>query len=126
MTMTEVLAVTHKSGIRLEARGTALHVEAPAGTMTPELRAALAAHKPELLARLAPVEFVTLKGGLTVPRPALDQIWSLEARGIVLATDGDHQFIVPTDVRLTDEDLVAIQRWKLHLGPIVEYRAPDV
>ncbi|MGH8116594.1 MAG: hypothetical protein ACREPJ_04700 [Rhodanobacteraceae bacterium] len=40
------------SGITLTARDDKLHVEAPTGTLTPELRAELLAHKPELLAEL--------------------------------------------------------------------------
>jgi hypothetical protein len=52
VTVLEVLAVTETAKIRLEPRGALLHVEAPAGTMTPELRAALVAHKPLLLAVL--------------------------------------------------------------------------
>jgi hypothetical protein len=49
LTVTEVLTVARSAGIRLEARGPKLHVEAPAGSVTPELRAALTALKPELL-----------------------------------------------------------------------------
>ena len=49
MTLSDVLRSTEAAGIRLEARGATLHVEAPSGTVTPELRAALVAHKPLLL-----------------------------------------------------------------------------
>jgi hypothetical protein len=49
MTMGEVLAVTRSAGIRLEARGGLLRDEAPAGALTPELRAALIGFKPNLL-----------------------------------------------------------------------------
>jgi hypothetical protein len=49
MTMVEILALTRSAGIRLEARGRTLRVEAPAGTLTPELRAALIGFKPNLL-----------------------------------------------------------------------------
>jgi len=68
---------------------------------------------------------MTLKGGLTVPLPALQLAIDLEARGIPLATDANHQFIVPADDRLTLADLAAVQRWHMHLGAIVEYRAPE-
>jgi hypothetical protein len=93
--------------------------------LTPELRAALVQQKAALLMQLAPVEFVTLKGGLTIPVPALRLAIDLEARGILLATDADHQFLVPKDERLTADDLVNIQRWRAHLGAIVDYRAPQ-
>jgi hypothetical protein len=81
--------------------------------------------KAALLMRLAPVEFVTLKGGVTIPVPALRLALDLEARGIPLATDADHQFVVPKDERLTADDLVNIERWRAHLGAIVDYRAPE-
>lgn len=41
------------AGIRLEARGDRLRVEAPRGTMTPALHHLLSSHKAELLAELA-------------------------------------------------------------------------
>ena len=43
----------------------------------------------------------------------------------IVATDADHRFIVPQDERLTADDLVNIQRWRAHLGAIVDYRAPE-
>ena len=125
MTARELLAVVRAADIRLEARGDRLVFDAPHGALTPELRAALAEQKLALLAWLAPVEFVTLKGGLTIPVPALRLALDLEARGIPLATDADHQFVVPKDERLTVEDLVNIQQWRAHLGAIVDYRAPE-
>ncbi len=125
MTLAELLTVVRAADIRLEARGDRLVFDAPHGALTPELRAALAEQKPALLAWLAPVEFVTLKGGLTIPVPALRLALDLEARGIPLATDADHQFVVPKDERLTADDLVNIQRWRAHLGAIVDYRAPE-
>jgi hypothetical protein len=62
MTLAELLTVVRAADIRLEARGDRLVFDAPHGALTPELRAALAEQKPALLAWLAPVEFVTLKG----------------------------------------------------------------
>ena len=45
-------------------------------------------HKADLLPLLAPVtEFVTLKGGLTVPVPALTLVLDLEARGFRMSED---------------------------------------
>ena len=125
MTLAELLTVVRAADIRLEARGDRLLFDAPHGALTPELRTALAEQKPALLAWLAPVEFVTLKGGLTIPVPALRLALDLEARGIPLATDADLQFVVPKDERLTADDLVNMQRCRAHLGAIVEYRAPQ-
>ena len=125
MTLAELLTVVRAADIRLEARGDRLVFDAPHGALTPELRAALAEQKPALLAWLAPVEFVTLTRGLTIPVPALRLVLDLEARGIPLATDADHQFVVPSDDRVTADDLEEIQRWRAHLGAIVEYRAPE-
>jgi len=125
MTLAELLTVVRAADIRLEARGDRLVFDAPHGALTPELRAALAEQKPALLAWLAPVAFVTLKGGLMIPVPALRLALDLEARGIRLATDADHQFVVPKDERLTADDLVNMQRWRAHLGALVDYRAPE-
>jgi hypothetical protein len=125
MTPAELLTVVRAADIRLEARGDRLVFDAPRGALTPDLRAALAEQKSALLAWLAPAEFVTLKGGLTIPVPALRLAIDLEARGIPLATDADRRFVVPKDQRLTADDLVNIQRWRGHLGAIVDYRAPE-
>jgi hypothetical protein len=125
MTLAELLTVIRAADIRLEARGDRLVFDAPHGALTPELRAALVQQKAALLMRLAPVEFVTLKGGLTIPVPALRLALDLEARGIPLATDANRQFVVPKDERLTADDLVNMQRWRAHLGAIVDYRAPE-
>jgi hypothetical protein len=125
MTLSDVLVATQAAGIQLEARGATLHVEAPSGTMTPELREALAHHKPAILATLKP-GFVYLRGGLTVPKAALLLAIDLEDRGIALKTDAEHQFVVPDDPRLTSADQAAIARWRLHLAAIVDYRAPEM
>jgi hypothetical protein len=125
MTAAELLTVVRAADIRLEARGDRLVFDARHGALTPELRSALVKQKTALLMLLAPVEFVTLKGGLTIPVPALRLALDFEARGIPLATDADHQFVVPKDERLTAEDLVNMQRWRAHLGAIVDYRAPE-
>jgi hypothetical protein len=47
------------AGAVLEVRGDRLHVDAPIGLITPELRDSIARHKPELLAMLAadPAEY---------------------------------------------------------------------
>ena len=125
MTATQLLTVARAVGIRLEVCGDRLLYDAPRGALTPELREALVRHKPALLTALTPVKFVTLNGGLTVPVPALQLALDLEARGIPLSTDAHHQFVVPTDDRLTTDDRVAIRRWHRHLGAIVAYRPPE-
>ena len=125
MTAMKLLTVARAAGIRLEAAGDRLVYDAPHGALTPGLREALMRQKPALLALLAPVEFITLTGGLTVPVPALRLALELEARGIPLSTDAHHQFVVPTDDRLTTDDRVAIRRWHRHLGAIVAYRPPE-
>ena len=56
MTATAMLADLHRSGIRLEARGDRLHVEARPGTITDDLRRLLTEHKAELLAELKPTD----------------------------------------------------------------------
>jgi len=95
--------------------------------VTPELRNQIVKHKAALLARIAPPKrFVTLNGGLTLTVDAVKLAIDMEARGIPLVTDQDHQFIVPNDARLTAADHAAIQRWRLHLSAIVDYRAPEV
>ncbi len=52
MTAATLLLDVHALGVRLEARGDRLHVDAPAGTLTPELRATLTREKPALLQAL--------------------------------------------------------------------------
>jgi len=131
-------------GFTLAAAGDRIRIR-PSSQLTPHLRAQIKNHRADLLLWLnrrdagknerrevrpvamanAPLDFVTLKGGLSVPRPALEFTIDLERRGIPLATDQNHQFIVPDDQRLRPDDLVAIQRWRLHLGAIIEYELPE-
>lgn len=49
-TAPDLLAELTAAGIRIDAHGDRLHVDAPPGTMTPELRQRLLAHKADLLA----------------------------------------------------------------------------
>ena len=123
MTATQVLLEAAQRGIILEAKGDRLQVEAPAGRVTPALREAIAEHKPTLLALLSPdaPRLVILRGGLAVPVAALLLALDLEARGFRLTVDGDHHaHIAPAD-QLTDADRRAMDRWRHHLGAIVEY-----
>jgi hypothetical protein len=54
-------------GIRLAIRGDRLVVDAPAGVMTPELRDALAIHKPALLRLLAGEDDQTVRPAVAEP-----------------------------------------------------------
>jgi hypothetical protein len=56
MTLPELQACLDRIGVKVSARGDRLIVNAPPGVMSPELRAALASHKPALMARLSGVE----------------------------------------------------------------------
>jgi len=63
------------AGIQLQARGARLHVEAPAGTLTPELRQALADHKAELLALHAiRKRLMAVAASLGIPRTVVDEL----------------------------------------------------
>ena len=53
MTLPDLQAGLDRLGVVLSARGDRLVIDAPAGALTPEIKAALATHKPALLARLA-------------------------------------------------------------------------
>jgi hypothetical protein len=53
MTLPELHAVLDRLGVELTARGDKLHYKAKSGSLTPEIKAALAAHKRALLALLA-------------------------------------------------------------------------
>lgn len=63
------------TGIQLQARGDRLHVEAPAGSLTPELRQSLADHKAELLALHAVRKrLVLIAASLGIPRAVVDEL----------------------------------------------------
>lgn len=126
MSADELLTTCRQAGVILTVEGDSLSVDAPRGALTPALRAALVRCKSELLTRLlAPVtEFVSLRGGLTVPAPALRLAVDLEARGFRQSVDTEHQYQIEPSKALTDQDRTGIARWRLHLGAIVSYEAP--
>jgi hypothetical protein len=71
------------------------------------------------------LKYLSLRGGLTVPLPAVLLALSLEERGFELALDADRQVLIEPTRRsgpLTDIQRAAIVRRRLHLGAIVEYR----
>jgi TubC N-terminal docking domain len=123
MTALELLALARSVDILLEVAGDHLVIDAPAGALTPELRAALAVAKPELLAWLEPAtEFVVLKGGLACPAPALRLVWSLEDRGIRLGVDAHHELHIDDPHQaLTAVDRAGLARWKTHVISITRY-----
>jgi hypothetical protein len=126
MTAHQLLMTCRQAGIVLAADGDCLDVDAPAGVLTPELRDELSRQKPALLSLLAPVvtELVYLRGGLLVPRPALELVLDLEARGFKMTLDEHQQFAIGPPATLTPADRAAIQRWRIALGAIVGYQAP--
>lgn len=65
--------------------------------------------------------YVTLKGGLVVPLPALQVAWGLEDRGFDLHLADDGALLVSPRDAITDEDRAVIRRWKLHLAALVAY-----
>lgn len=125
MTANHLLALTREAGIVLEAQGERLMVDAPRGVLTPELRAELANHKPELLAVLVPVTaVVTLKNGPTLPLPALRLVWDLERRGFTLRLvpqPGTDAVVVEPTAGLTAEDRAALARWRRHVAALISY-----
>ncbi|MEP6898698.1 MAG: hypothetical protein ABI870_09220 [Rhodanobacter sp.] len=73
MSAIELSRQCRAAGIRLQARGDRLHVEAPAGSITPELRKALTEHKADLLALhaiRAHLQMLAVKLG--IPRAVVD------------------------------------------------------
>ncbi len=77
MTASRVLTQARRLGIRLFPKGAKLGYDAPAGAMTPEVRAALAAHKAELLALMAE-EIVPEPDGPGRPVPLVALPWRLD------------------------------------------------
>ena len=124
MTAHELLLTCRQAGIVLAADGEYIDVDAPAGALTPQLRDELARCKADLLTLLAPVtEFVSLKGGLVVPVLAFRLALDLERRGFRMSLDEGQQFQIEPAAALTETDLAAIRRWRLHLAAIVAYDA---
>jgi hypothetical protein len=68
-------------------------------------------------------DLVYLRGGLTVPLPAVELALDLERRGIELwSEENDVLFFGPPE-RVTDEDRIALRRWKRHLLALLAYQA---
>lgn len=71
------------------------------------------------------VAFVTLKGGLIAPEPALKLALALESRGHGLSVSADGKLNVTNGSALTAEDRAAITQWKRHLMALATYDAPE-
>ena len=72
------------------------------------------------------VEFVTLRGGLVLPVPALKLVLDFERRDFQMGLDACEQFVIEPTAALTDVDRVGIHRWRLHLAAIVRYECPEL
>jgi hypothetical protein len=132
MTMPELLTTVRAAGIHLKARGSRLHVDAPRGVITPELRDALARHKAEILTALAPSRrFVTLFPDMrtgfapTVPVEAIEFATDLAFRGFQQTVNSDGEYRVAPSGNLSDRDRAAIARWRRHLAALVTYVPPQ-
>ena len=124
MTTRDLLTTCEVVGIELSVRGDQLHVEAPAGVVTPTLRDTLQHHKVDLLRALAPAtKFITLRGGVVLPWPAVALALDLEARGCALRLDDHQDVVVDPHPALTDADRAAMHRWRQDLALIIEYDA---
>lgn len=84
MTAVELLAELKKLGVLLTCDGEALRIKAPAGVLTPDLKAALAEHKAALLAQLAAGAGPT-PAAQTPPTPAASSQSSENKIGTLLA-----------------------------------------
>jgi hypothetical protein len=70
--------------------------------------------------------FVVLKGGLTLPLEALRLALALEDRGATFAIDGEDLVVDGPPGFLTEDDRIAIRRWRVHLKAIATYHPPEV
>ena len=75
MSAVQLIRQCRDAGIHLQARGDRLHVEAPAGSLTPELRQLLTDHKADLLALHAiRARLLALAATLGIPRSIVDAL----------------------------------------------------
>jgi hypothetical protein len=94
MSTIDLIRQCQSAGIRLQARGERLHVEAPAGSLTPEIRQALADHKAALLALHATrARLRTVGADMGIPREVVDELplEELEATSNQVALAADHR-----------------------------------
>jgi hypothetical protein len=70
-------------------------------------------------------DLVTLKGGVTLPLPALQLAWDLESRGFRLGVEGDALTVAPKTA-ITPADDREIRVWRDDLKAIAAYQCPEV
>lgn len=73
-----------------------------------------------------PQQYVTLRGGLTVPLAPMLLVFDLQDRGFTLTAEGDEFLRVQPHDRLTRVDCEQIRRWKRHILALLSYDAPRV
>jgi hypothetical protein len=87
MSAIQLIRQCRDAGIRLQARGDHLHVEAPAGTLTLELRQALTDYKADLLALHAiRARLLDIARTLGIPRDVVDALAAEELDATVEQT----------------------------------------
>ena len=70
---------------------------------------------------MSATDFITLKGGLTVPAGVVQLGCELENRGFRLRLDGCSALVVEPEEQLTDDDIAAIQNWRYHLVALLHH-----
>jgi hypothetical protein len=95
---------------------------------SPNTPSLISATRLELMTRTTSMsnacEYVTLRGGLTLPVAVVSLALELEARGLRLTVDGDGLLASPRHL-LTDVDRQQIKRWRLHLLALLDYCTTD-
>ena len=69
--------------------------------------------------------YVMLPGGLALPLEPIELALELERRGIKLWRDGEDIVIEPFSL-LSQDDVRALKRWKLHVLALLDYEPPEV
>jgi hypothetical protein len=69
--------------------------------------------------------YVVLRGGLAVPVAPILLLCELEARGIAVWREDDDVLVQPWQ-RVTDEERVALKRWKSHVLSLLAYEPSTV
>ena len=74
---------------------------------------------------MAASDFVTLKGGLTMPLAPVLLLTDLASREITVWAEGDDILVRPWP-RVTDEERRALRRWKSHIMALLAYEPPTI
>lgn len=70
-------------------------------------------------------EFITLRGGLTVPVEPVMLALDLEQRGFAMWAEGEDILVQPAK-RLTPEDIAGLKQWKRHVVALLNYQPPEL